>query len=208
MFPGITSSGLRLEQQRMKCASTYCLLGGAGTHFYKIIYNFSYWFPWFFLGTFYLLIVIACATLKTLIKTTNSGDILCITNNLRCPCFSLTWSSYPSSRPVFKSGKVDNSRWREQEACSWLSYHGSEWKLMTSLVDTLLICTIAGCRTIFFICIRLRCLVSSWTFGATRDIIPIVVVGDIHKLACKTAKFTLGSVFVDLVLLGDLRYMM
>ena len=87
-FPGITSSGLRVEQQRMKCASTYCLLGGAGTHFYMIISNFTYWFPWFFLGTFYLLIVIACTTLKTLIKTTNSGDILRIANNLRCPDLS------------------------------------------------------------------------------------------------------------------------
>ena len=30
-FPEITSSGMRLEQRRIKNGSAYCLLGGAGS---------------------------------------------------------------------------------------------------------------------------------------------------------------------------------
>src|ERR1700728_5417076 len=37
------------------------------------------------LGTFYLLVVIACSSLKTAVKSTNSTDILRIANNIRCP---------------------------------------------------------------------------------------------------------------------------
>lgn len=77
-------------------------------------------------------------------------------------------------------------------------------KLMSSLVNKLFTCAIAGMH-IFIICIRWRRVASSWTFGTTRAIVLLVVVGDIRKLACKTAYFTLGGIFVDLVLPGNLR---
>jgi hypothetical protein len=79
-------------------------------------------------------------------------------------------------------------------------------KFVSSLVDKLFTCAIAG--HIFIICIRWRPVASSWTFGTTRAITPAVVVGDIRKLACKTVYFTVGSVFVDLVLPGNLRNIM
>ncbi|KAF8814837.1 hypothetical protein BYT27DRAFT_7219711 [Phlegmacium glaucopus] len=64
-FPNITSTELRLEQRRIRIGSVYCLLGGA--------------------GTFYLLVVIACASFKTIIKGTSNSEILRLANNIRCP---------------------------------------------------------------------------------------------------------------------------
>ena len=41
------------------------------------------------LGTIYLLIVIACASLKMTIRATSNGDFLNIANNIRCPDLSV-----------------------------------------------------------------------------------------------------------------------
>ena len=50
-------------------------------------------------------------------------------------------------------------------------------------------------------------MVNPLTFGPgmTRAVVPIIVVGDISKLASKTVHFSLSSVFVDLILPGKLR---
>ena len=65
-------------------------------------------------------------------------------------------------------------------------------KLLSSLVDKLFTSAIAGMRVS-------RCR-DPLTFGTTS-----VVVGDICKLASKTAHFSLCSAFVDLVLPGNLQ---
>jgi hypothetical protein len=79
-------------------------------------------------------------------------------------------------------------------------------KLVSSLVDKLFTSAIAGMRIFkFIICI------SRWrdpsTFGMTSAVVPVVVIGDICKLASKTAHFSLGGAFVDLVLLRNLQNM-
>jgi hypothetical protein len=81
-FPQITVSEMRLEYQRIQMGTSYCLLGGAGASTLKI--QFFLLIP-SNLGTFFLLVVIACSSLKTLIKNTSSSDILRIANNIRCP---------------------------------------------------------------------------------------------------------------------------
>ena len=80
-------------------------------------------------------------------------------------------------------------------------------KFMSSMVDKLFTCASATIH-IFVICIcRWRIMVNPLTFGPgmTRAVVPIIVVGDISKLASKTVHFSLSSVFVDLILLGKLR---
>jgi len=80
-------------------------------------------------------------------------------------------------------------------------------KFMPSLVDKLFTCASASIH-IFVICIcRWRVVVNPLTFGpgVSRAVVPIIVVGDICKLASKTVHFSLGGVFVDLILPGKLR---